>query len=419
MNAKRTTNLSLIVLFITTYLLSFNLFAQQVNISVGADVLVSDSLNLIQNKRVGIVTNHSAILINGTHLVDTLTKLENITVTTLFGPEHGIRGNAPDGNVINDGIDSKTGMPVYSLYGKIRKPTKEMLQNVDILIFDIQDIGARFYTFISTLYYTLEAAAENNIPIIVLDRPNPINGITVDGPIREDKFKSFVAIAPIPIQHGMTIGELANMFNNEKWLKNGVIANLTVIKMKDWKRDYLFSDCNLPWVVPSPNIPDLETAIIYPGMCLLEGVNVSEGRGTYSPFLTFGAPYINSDELLTELNKYNLSGIKLESVTFIPKSIENMSTSPKYKDVECNGISIKITNPSKILALKFGIELLYSIHKLYPNYFEFRRNWLDKLFGNKNLTEMLKNNSNLDEIFNSWEIELNSFKNLRKNYLLY
>jgi len=189
--------------------------------------------------------------------------------------------------------------------------------------------------------------------------------------------------------------------------------------MKDWKRDYLFSDCNLSWVVPSPNIPDLETAIIYPGMCLLEGVNVSEGRGTHSPFLTFGAPYINSDELLTELNKYNLSGIKLESVTFIPKSIENMSTSPKYKDVECNGISIKITNPSKILALKFGIELLYSIHKLYPNYFEFRRNWLDKLFGNKNLTEMLKNNSTLDEIFKSWENELNSFKNLRKNYLLY
>jgi len=419
MNAKRTTNLSLIVLFITTYLLPFNLFAQQVKVKVGADVLVSDSLNLIQNKRVGIVTNHSAILINGTHLVDTLTKLENITLTTLFGPEHGIRGNAPDGNSISDGIDSKTNLPVYSLYGKIRKPTKEMLQNVDILIFDIQDIGARFYTFISTLYYTLEAAAENNIPIIVLDRPNPINGITVDGPIREDEFKSFVAIAPIPIQHGMTIGELARMFNNEKWLENGVIANLTVIKMKDWKRDYLFSDCNLPWVVPSPNIPDLETAIIYPGMCLLEGVNVSEGRGTYSPFLTFGAPYINSDELLTELNKYNLSGIKLESVTFIPKSIENMSTSPKYKDVECNGISIKITNPSKILALNFGIEVLYSIHKLYPNDFEFRSNWLDKLFGNTNLTEMLKNNSTPEEIFNTWENELSNFKTLREKYLLY
>ncbi|MBU0475508.1 MAG: DUF1343 domain-containing protein [Bacteroidetes bacterium] len=418
----RKTSFSKIVLFafiIGNYALQIDLFAQQVKVKVGADVLVSDNLNLIQNKRIGIVTNHSAVLSNGTHLVDTLTTLANVKVTTLFGPEHGIRGNAPDGNTISDGIDSKTKLPVYSLYGKIRKPTKEMLQNVDILIFDIQDIGARFYTFISTLYYTLEAAAENNIPIIVLDRPNPINGITVDGPIRTEEFKSFVAIAQIPIQHGMTIGELANMFNNEKWLENEVKADLTVIKMKDWKREYLFSDCNLPWVVPSPNIPDLETAIIYPGMCLLEGVNVSEGRGTYAPFLTIGAPFINSNEVLAELKKLNISGIDIKPITFTPKSIENMSTSPKYKDIECYGLSLKITDSKNIMALRFGIELLYSIHKLYPNNFEFRNNWLDKLFGNTNLTEMLKNNSTPEEIFNTWENELSNFKTLREKYLLY
>lgn len=401
------------------YLLVNHVFPQPVKVTVGADILVSDSLHLITNKQIGIVTNHSAILNNGTHLVDTLVKLPNVKVTTLFGPEHGIRGNAPDGHSIKDGIDSKTGLPVYSLYGKTRKPSKQMLKDIDILVFDIQDIGARFYTFISTLYYTLEAAAENNIPIIVLDRPNPINGITVDGPIRTEEYKSFVAIAPIPIQHGMTIGELAKMFNEENWLDNGLKADLTVIKMKNWKRNYFFDDCNLPWVAPSPNMPNLETALVYPGMCLLEGVNISEGRGTYSPFLTFGAPYINSEELLAELNKINHSGLKLTTNIFTPVSIPNMSTSPKYKNIECFGINIKVLDKNRITALRFGIEVLYLVHKLYPKDFAFRRNWLDKLFGNNKLAEMLKNNSTPNKIFSTWEDELTNFKLIRNKYLLY
>jgi uncharacterized protein YbbC (DUF1343 family) len=209
------------------------------------------------------------------------------------------------------------------------------------------------------------------------------------------------------------------MFNNEKWLENGVKADLTIIKMENWKRNYLFSDCNLPWIAPSPNIPDLETAIIYPGMCLLEGLNISEGRGTYAPFLTIGAPFINSNEVLAELKKLDIVGIDIKPITFTPKSIENMSTSPKYKDVECNGLSLKITDTQNIKALRFGIKLLYSIHKLYPNNFEFRNNWLDKLFGNTNLTQMLKNNSTPEEIFSLWEHDLINFKTLRKNYLLY
>ncbi len=419
MNIKNFTRLSLNILFIIYYAIFSNVFAQPVKVTVGADILVSDSLHLIQNKRIGIVTNHSAILSNGTHLVDTLVKLQNVKVTTLFGPEHGIRGNAPDGHSIKDGIDSKTGLPVYSLYGKTRKPTKEMLENIDILIFDIQDIGARFYTYISTLYYILISSAENNIPIIVLDRPNPINGVTVDGPIRTEEFKSFVAIAPIPIQHGMTIGELANMFNDENWLGNGLKADLTVIKMEGWQRKYYFDDCNLPWIAPSPNMPTFETALVYPGMCLLEGVNVSEGRGTYSPFLTFGAPYINSEKLLKELNQFKHSGINLNITQFTPKSIPNMSTSPKYKGVKCNGISINIAKKEHSNALRFGIELLYSIHKLYPDKFEFRKNWLDKLFGNKKLHEMLVNNDSPKQIFKIWESELENFKLIRNKYLLY
>lgn len=410
---------ALTYLFIISLLISSNVYSQQVNVTVGANILLSDSLYLIKNKRLGIVTNHSAILSNGTHLVDTLVTLSDVKLTTLFGPEHGIRGNAPDGHSINDGLDSKTGLPVYSLYGKTRKPTKEMLENVDVLIFDIQDIGARFYTYISTLYYTLISAAENNIPILVLDRPNPINGILVDGPIRTEEFKSFVAIAPIPIQHGMTIGELAIMFNEENWLENGLKANLTVIKMDGWNREYFFDSCNLAWIAPSPNMPNLETAVIYPGMCLIEGVNISEGRGTYSPFLTFGAPFINSDSLLIELEHFNNYGIELNSISFTPKSIPNMSTYPKYKNIKCNGIEIKVVEQEKINAFRFGIEVLYSIHKLYPNEFEFRKNWLDKLFGNETLSKMLKNNSTPNEIFETWINELEDFKKLRKKYLLY
>lgn len=351
--------------------------------------------------------------------MDTLFNLDEIEIVTLFGPEHGIRGDAPDGHTIKDGIDSKTNIPVYSLYGKTRKPTKEMLDKVDILIFDIQDIGARYYTFISTLYYAMIAAAENNIPIMILDRPNPINGDIVEGPIRSEEFKSFVAIAPIPIQHGMTIGELAFMFNNEGWLGDNLKANSTVIKMRGWQRELFFDNCNLPWIVPSPNIPSLNTAILYPGMCLLEGVNVSEGRGTYSPFLTFGAPYINSEALIAELNTMPHPGLELSKTKFTPKSIKNMSTNPKYKDQDCNGITIKVVDKKKIEALRFGIQILYAIHKLYPDEFQFRRNWLDKLFGETYLTEMIKNNNSPTQIFVKWESELVKFKYTRNKYLFY
>jgi uncharacterized protein YbbC (DUF1343 family) len=209
------------------------------------------------------------------------------------------------------------------------------------------------------------------------------------------------------------------MFNKENWLGNGLKADVTVIKMNNWKREYFFDDCNLPWIAPSPNMPNLETAVIYPGMCLIEGINASEGRGTYSPFLSIGAPYIKSDDLLSELNKFNNAGFKLTSATFTPVSIPNMSTSPKYKDVECYGINIEVLDKNKIIALRFGIDVLYSIHKLYPDDFEFRKNWLDKLFGNKNLSEMLKENSTPEKIFASWGKELNDFKKLRNKYLLY
>jgi uncharacterized protein YbbC (DUF1343 family) len=411
--------IALIALFSTSYLSTNNILAQEIKVTVGAEILLSDSLSLIKNRRLGIVTNHSAILKNKVHLVDTLFSLNEVKISALFGPEHGIRGNAPDGHSIANGIDSKTGLPIYSLYGKIKRPTDEMLKDIDILIFDIQDIGARYYTYISTLYNVMISAAEHKIPLIVLDRPNPINGVSIDGPIRKKEFKSFVAIAPIPIRHGMTIGELALMFNNEGWLGNNLKADLHIIKMKGWKRRYFFDDCNLPWVAPSPNMPNLETAIVYPGMCLLEGVNVSEGRGTYSPFLTFGAPYINTRDLLSELDYFEHTGIELQGANFIPHSIPNMSTTPKYKGIMCHGAKIKVINKKKFSPLKFGIEVLYSIHNLYPDKFKLRDNWLDKLYGSTTLSKLLLKNAPPERIFATWKRELRKFKKLRKKYLLY
>lgn len=410
---KKLVFMFLLLFFITGY------SAPTTNVKTGADILVEKHLDMLAGKNIGIVTNHTAVLNNGTHIVDTLFTINNVNVKVLFGPEHGIRGDAPDGLKIKDGTDAKTGLPVYSLYGKIRKPTPEMLEGVDVLIFDIQDIGARFYTFISTMYYTLEAAAENNIKVLVLDRPNPINGIYVDGPIRVDSLKSFVAIAPVPVVHGMTVGELATIFNEEKMLKDGVKADLQVIKAENWQREMYFDDCNLTWINPSPNIPDLETAIIYPGTCLIEGTNISEGRGTYSPFKQIGAPFINGEELASAMNEFNLPGIEIKPVEYTPVSIEKMSTSPKYKDEKCYGISIKVTDRDKFESFRFGVYLVSTLHKLYPDNFEFRRKWLDNLSGVSWIREEILNNESPAELISKWEKEVDNFKILREKYLLY
>lgn len=406
--------------FFSFFIYSLLIFGNNKNsVLCGADLLISENLNLILGKNIAIVTNHTAILKNGVHLVDTLYKIKNVNIVALFGPEHGIRGDAPDGHQINDGKDPRTGIPVYSLYGKINKPTKQMLKNVDLIIFDIQDIGARYYTFISTLFYTLQAAAENNLPIIVLDRPNPIGGLNVSGNITEKEFISFVGIAPIAIQHGMTVGELALFFNNENLLGNNLIADLKIIKLKNYSRNLLFSDTGLKWINPSPNMVSLEAALVYPGLCLLEGTNISEGRGTNKPFLTFGAPFINSNQLIQNLEKYNIDGVKFLPVKFTPMEIPNMAANPKYKDILCNGVELVIDKNKSFDAVKLGIYIIYEINNLYKNKFEFRKKSIDRLYGSTKLYEYILNGKTPDDIFNTWEPELTKFKNLRKKYLLY
>lgn len=395
-----------------------DLVIESKSVMSGADVLVTEKMYLLEGKNIGIVTNHTAILSNGTYLVDTLHQL-GVNIIALFGPEHGVRGDAPAGKKIDDDVDPVTQIPVYSLYGETRKPNDRMMKGIDLLIFDIQDVGARFYTYISTLFYILQAGVEFNVPVIVLDRPNPIGGLKVDGPIRKENQHSFVGIAPIPIMHGLTIGELAKLFVEENYIKTATRPELIIIEMKNWKRDFYFDETGLPWVDPSPNINSLETAIVYPGTCFIEGTNLSEGRGTYEPFLTLGAPFIKADLFINELLKSGTNGLSIEPFYFQPGDIPNMATNPKHKDEICYGIRLTVIDRQKFEPVQFGIKIIYAVYKLFPEELQFRESFFNRLLGDESILQKIKDGITPAEIISSWQDELSEFKSIREKYLLY
>lgn len=337
-------------------------------------------------------------------------------MTKIFSPEHGFTGNLPAGEHVDYNSVFYELPPVISLYGKTRKPTQEMLSNIDLIIYDIQDVGARFYTYISTLGLVMEAAGEANIPVIVLDRPNPI-GRRIDGPILDENYKSFIGKYPIPVQYGMTIGELAKMIVGEKMIDP--VPELTIIPMENYSRNYFYDETHLQWTNPSPNIPDLETAIIYPGFCLFEATNISEGRGTYSPFKQIGAPWIDATNLTNLLNEQNLPGVIFNPIQFTPKSIPNMSKYPKFEDKICNGIKISITNRDIYKSIITGVTALWAINKLYPDSLIIRKDSLGRIWGSDNLYSQLQASKTPSEIINSYQIELNNFIKIRKKYLIY
>jgi uncharacterized protein YbbC (DUF1343 family) len=412
MKQKFNFSLFVVVLF---FLYSIANNAQIIN---GADLLFSENLNLINGKNVGVVCNHTSLLSDGTHLVDALLNQKDIKIDAIFTPEHGFKGAAKAGEAVEYKNNFYKGVPIISLYGKDKKPSAEVLKDIDVLIFDIQDVGARFYTYISTLYYILETAGKNNKTVIILDRPNPIGGTYVDGPVLDEKYKSFVGIAPIPITHGMTIGELANYFIGEK-LVSGLKSNsLKIIKCKNWHRE-IPKEFYQKWIAPSPNINFFETAFVYPGACLLEGTNISEGRGTEFPFLQIGTPFLNSEKIIDKLNLLKVDGVELQAVTFIPKDIESMATNPKFKDYSCNGIKLKITDPYKFEPVKYGVKLLYVLIKLYGNKIKFTDESFDRLAGQSILREQLLNKVEPEKIFASWQKELTKFEKKRNHYLIY
>lgn len=390
------------------------------NFRTGSDILLANGKNLISGKRVSLVINHTSILSNGTHLLDTLSKIKDINIHSVFSPEHGLKGNYGAGEKINDSTNNKSSTRFYSLYGKTLKPTREMLNQTEIILIDLQDVGARFYTYISSLYNILEAAAENNIPVLILDRPNPYSGIVIGGPIIEKSMQSFIGIAPIPILHGMTIGELSLLFSREYLFGKNLQSELKVIKMEGWHREFYLDDLTIKWINPSPNINSFETILLYPATCLLEGTNISEGRGTENPFLQIGSPFIDPQELIDELKlNYKVEGIRIRPVKFIPEEISGVASSPKYEGVVCKGISIEITDRKKFDSVKFGIQLISALVKLYENEFKFNADHFDKLIGNKNIRKMILSHMTIDSIVQSWSNELDNFKQIRKKYLLY
>jgi uncharacterized protein YbbC (DUF1343 family) len=394
-------------------------FSQQSRVKIGAEILIEKRLDLIKGKKIGIVTNHTGILPDGRHIVDVLNEIEGVKIVALFGPEHGIRGEVPDGKSISHGVDTKTGIPVFSLYGEVKKPTEEMLKDIDVLIFDIQDVGARFYTYISTMSYCMEACAEMGKKFIVLDRPNPIRGVYVDGPILEPRFKSFVGLHPIPVAHGMTVGELAKMFNDEGWLENAVKADLTVVKMENYSRRMWFDQTGLPWVKPSPNMMTLKTAIVYTATCFIEGTNVSEGRGTQHPFEWIGAPWIDGEKLAKELNYYKLPGVKFEPISFTPTDIEKVTVDPKYEGEKCGGVYLNVYDREKFEPVKVGVYILYALKKLYPDKFKWRTAGQDRLWGTDKVRLMIDEGKKPDEIIKTWEDDVKKFLSIRQKYLLY
>lgn len=370
---------------------TFNCFGQ--TIKTGAEQTEAYFPKL-KNKRVAIIANQTSV-IGQRHIVDSL-KTAGINIVAVFGPEHGFRGNAGAGEKINSEIDPSTGIQIFSLYGKNTKPSSEQLNGIDILVFDIQDVGARFYTFISTMSLAMEAAAENNIEFLVLDRPNP-NGNYVDGPILEPSCSSFVGMHPVPIVHGMTVGEYAKMVNSEGWLSKGIKANLSIIACKN----YGHNDAYVLPISPSPNLPNMASIYLYPSLCLFEGTQVSVGRGTNKPFQRVGFP-----------------GLKGQ-VEFTPISLSS-APNPPYKNELCGGYDLDKFAESYIRHYR-GMYLLWleDLYQRYPKKDKFFNSFFDKLAGTAKLREDIQAGKNIDEIKNSWLPGLNAFKKIRKKYLLY
>lgn len=364
-------------------------------VTVGA-ARFKEYLPKLEQKKVAFVGNHTS-LIGSTHVVDTLLS-QKVNIVKIFSPEHGFRGKADAGENVKSGVDSKTGVPIVSLYGNNHKPKPEQLEGVEVVVFDMQDVGTRFYTYISTMTYVMEACAEQNIPVIVLDRPNP-NGHFVDGPVLEDGFESFVGMHHVPVVHGMTIGEYAKMVNGEGWLKNGVKCELTVVTVENYAHTDLYQ---LP-VNPSPNLPNMTAVYLYPSLCFFEGTIVSVGRGTDRPFQIIGYPDMPSG-----------------TMEFTPRSIEGAAKNPPYKGAKCMGFDLEEFGDIYIKNLgQLYFYWLLEAYKEAPDKEKFFNNYFNSLAGNSKMKQQIKEGKTEDAIRKSWEPELSEFKKLRKKYLLY
>ena len=394
------------------------------NVRPGLEVLVDDEPWRIQGKRVGLVTNQSAVTRDLTHGVRLLHAGRGWKLSALFGPEHGIWGEAQDMEHVDHSIDPVTGLDVYSLYGKSEedlKPKREVLRNLDALVVDLQDIGSRYYTFIYTMALCMREAAGLGLEVIVLDRPNPIDGVHIEGNIREDRYSSFVGMFPLPVRHGMTVGELARWFARYYADAHKLDCRLTVVAMKGWRRSMWWGDTGLPWVIPSPNMPTVSTATVYPGMCLVEGTNLSEGRGTTHPFEFFGAPWIDSFRLADRLNHIDLPGVRFRPHYFMP-------TFQKHAGAVCGGVELHVTNRATFEPYRTGLWCVKAAREVDPEKFQWRtetyefvsdRLAIDLLAGSSRFRELVEAGGSVDDWVSEWEEPLREFARLRDEFLMY
>ena len=370
----------------------------------GIDVLEQENFAPLQGKRVGLITNETGMDSAGRRTIDVLAHASGVKLVAIFSPEHGLAGKA-DSNVASS-TDEATGLPVYSLYGDTRRPTDAMLQGIDALVYDIQDAGVRFYTFITTMGYSMEAAAHHHISFYVLDRPDPINGITIEGPVLDPDKLDFVGYFPLPTRYAMTLGELAQMFNAE----NKIGVDLHVIQMKDWHREDPFEATGLTWSAPSPNLRSLNAAVLYPGIEILQAAGVSVGRGTDTPFELFGAPWIDAPQLAAELNHRYVPGVRFVPTFFTPDAA-------LYKGELCHGIALVITDRASLDSMLMGLEIASALNKLYPDHFSFDK--MITLAGNADTIAKLKSGESPLRIVWDWQPDLDNFRKMRAKYLIY
>jgi uncharacterized protein YbbC (DUF1343 family) len=390
----------------------------------GASVLAADGFEGLSGRRVGLIVNHTA-RVDTAHLIDRLHRAPSVEVGALFGPEHGLRGTAAAGEAVTDGVDERTGAPVYSLYGDSRRPTPEELEGLDALVFDVQDVGARFYTYITTMGLAMQAAADAGLEFVVLDRPNPLGGTSTAGFMLEPAHRSFVGRYPIPITHGMTVGELARMIKGEGFLPGLADLDLTVIPAEGWRRSMQWPDTNREWVPPSPNLPTWETALVYPGMCFFEGVRVNEGRGTDHPFLQVGLPWsaAAAQAVVDTLRARSLPGIAIDTTTVTPTARPRAAPSPRFEGETLRGFRLSVTDRRAVAPVELGVHALHATYHqaqaVGDTAFISRPEHLTRLAGTDRLIALLEEGARPAAIIASWRKAVGAFRDRRRPYLLY
>ena len=375
----------------------------------GIEVLLEDSLHLVAGRSVGLLTNQTGVDASGQSSIDRIYEHPDVDLVALFAPEHGIRGTAEGGEEIEDGLDPKTALPIHSLYGTVRKPTPEMLVGIDVLLVDYQDIGARYWTYVSSMTLAMEAAGEEDIPVVILDRPNPIGSAT-QGNILDHRFGTFVGRFPIAMRHGMTPGELARYYGGEF----GIEVDLHVAPAEGWSRDMTFADTGLPWIQPSPNMPNIESAIHYPGTCLFEGTRLSVARGTDRPFQQVGAPWLDGNALARTMNGYGLPGVRFDPVRFTPVSPGDR----KFNGVEIEGVRLVMTS-QEYDPTHAALALLVETHRMSVSNWGWLESHFDRLAGTDLLRLGIDEGASVEELREGWDEDLEAFKRTRERYLIY